>query len=208
MTCNAAAYRSSYRTCTSRLDGISGLHIFVMTQYLNMGGNPLSLNLTPGYILVFKSAFFDLAKESYNADTESYLDLCNENDDIILRMTFRAGEKKIFCNDRASKSIGDGWGKERSTDLGPLYMEKMKWQSVAISLRNFWTESRIPRYQILLDLNTVCYFDSRFPGPVTQMRYSTYRKSGGKSPLSEQIKVACFKFSDLQPEELRAIESR
>jgi hypothetical protein len=196
-------YPAESPTSTSRLDG---LDIFVMPQNLKSRGDPLSLKFLPGYVLVFKSTRFDLEKDPGSQSQESHLDLYNVNDDIILRMTFRAGQKKIFCNDRASKSLRDGWGKERSVDLGPLDFERLR-GGVTISLRTFWSDDfRITRYQILLDLTTLCYFDSRFPGPATQMSYSQ-RSVLDRPQLSDPVQVVSYKIEDLQPEERRVIES-
>ena len=191
----------------SRLDSVSARHIFVMVhkQHLQREGQQLSLNFMPGDILIFKSTYFDLTPERGH-DDQSHLDLYNKNDDIILHITFWVGQKKIFCNDcRSDFIVGNGWGKERSANLGPI-LEKMKLQSVAISLCTFWTESRITWYQILFNLITVCYFNSHFPGPATQMRYSQDGQT--KVQLLDTLEVACFKFSNLPLEEWQAIESR
>lgn len=208
MTCtgNTAAIRTPVLIELACRDSVSGLHIFIMAHWRYLKRNKeLSLNFTPRDILVFKATCLDVTPQMANdSASEASLNLYNENGDITLRMAFQAGEKEIICHDHASKFIfGDGWGKGRRTNLEP-FLQKMKWQPVRILVRAFWTESRTIRYQILFDLTTVCYFDSRFPGPATRI---TYRQFGGKFQLQEVLEVACFKFSDLQPEERQAIES-
>jgi len=169
--------------------------------------NTLPLYLATGSVLVIKSTSFDLVANGNSTvfrPGESHLDLYNKDDNITLRIKFRKGQKKIFCNDRASKSIGDGWGKERSTDLGPIDDGRSGYRSITISV---YTDSS-HRYQILFDLTTVCYFNSRFPGPALRMTYSAW---GGpfteETILSNILQVKNYRICDLQPEEKQAIES-
>jgi len=60
------------------------------------------------------------------------------------------------------------------------------------------------RYQILLDLTTVGYFDSRFLGPSRYIGYTENLR--GESILLHTWEVFRHKILDLQPEEQQAIE--
>jgi hypothetical protein len=165
---------------------------------LHKGGKKITTYLIPGTVVTFKSTLLNLDAGSQ----ESYLDLYNLSGDIILRITLRGGKNKIFCNDYTPKSLQSGWGKVRSADLD------VNWQSegATISVYNFLTESKLPRYQILVNLTTVCYFDSRFPGSVNRMSYSE-RSSTLPSILSDPLGVVSYAMLELQPEERRAIQS-
>ena len=120
---------------------VSDLHTFIMALILEKGGTTLSLVSALGCVLVFKSRF-DLA--GYIESDESYLDLHNQNGNIVLRITFRKRQQKIFFNDRAYKSLRDGLGKEPSTDSGSLYVDQLKDSGVTITVHNCGPN----RYQI------------------------------------------------------------
>ena len=168
-------------------------------------GKELSLHFEKGSILVIKSTSFDLEANGpspFKIQEENYFDLYNKDGNITLRIGFREGQKKIFCNDRASKSIGDGWGKERSTDLGPMGVDRLK----GITISVYAVSSH--RYQVLFDLTTVCFFDSRFSGPAEKMAYPPPAGVfGGRTILSNSLRVKQYEIRDLPPEEKQAIES-
>jgi hypothetical protein len=177
----------------------SGLHIFIMsTQDLYKGGKQLPVYLSPGSVVTFKSTLFDLSVLGFQT---SCLDLYNDIGDIALRITLRGGQNKIFCNDYTS-NLQRGWGKERSADLD------VNWQSqgATISVYYFLTDSKLTRYQILVNLTTVCYFDSRLRGPLVQLGYLEHPLTL-RSILSNPLRVVCCAMLDLQPEERRAIQS-
>jgi len=73
----------------------------------------LSLDFTSGMVLLLKPTRFPFAMSTLKPKP-TYLDLHNENEDILLRISLDPGmlgrNHKIFCNDRAHKSLGDGWG--------------------------------------------------------------------------------------------------
>ena len=172
-------------------------------QDLQKGGERVQLHLSSGSIVAFKSALFNA--DGLASPQSSYLDLYNEKGDIILRIRFRTGESKIFCTDYISETVLDGWGEERSFDLDVNQLLSQRW-GATISVYNFLTDSRLTRYQILVNLTTVCYFDSRAPGPVTQIGYWEYK--GTSNPiLSDPLKVMCCAMLDLPPEEQRAIQA-
>jgi hypothetical protein len=174
-----------------------------MAEALNRGDKQLPLNISSGRVLILKSTIFNLTGDT---KSENYLDLDNKTNDTILRITFRKGQKRVFFNDHAFKSIGDGWGKERSADLGPMDVDGWKYRGVTISVHAVSGRGCSGlRYQILFDLTTVCYFDSRFSGPVTGLRYTENTWEPGI--LSSSLNVVSYAIWDLQPEERRAIES-
>ena len=178
----------------------SGLHISIMTtRNLHKGGDRVPLRLSSGSVVTFKSTIFNLTERS--AAQSSYLNLYNKKGDIILQITFRAGQKKIYCDDYSS--FRNGWGKEQSANLD---VDRLQHQEARILVYSFLTDSRINRYQILVNGTTVCYFDSRFQQPVTHMSYS--QLSAATPPiLSNPLEVVCCAMSDLSPEEQRAIHS-
>ena len=170
------------------------------TQNLYKEGEPVPLHLSSGFVVTFKSTLFNLTKGS--APQSTTLNLFNQNTDIILCIVFRTGKKKIFYSDYSFNPLQGGWGKERSTDLD---VDQVQHRGATILVYNFLTDSKINRYQILVNGTTVCYFDSRFSGPVTQMRY--WGEQGTRKPiLSNPLEVVCCPILDLPPEEQRAIQ--
>ena len=181
------------------VDGVSGLHTFIMASILKNGGPKLNLAFAFGRVLVFKSTRFDLGGNVVQG--EAYIDIQHSNGDIPLRITFRRGQQKIFFNDCAFASLQDGWGKEQSAELGSVYDDRLKYSGVTITVHRPGPN----RYQILLGLTTVGYFDSRFPGISTNIGYTESLKK--IVVLSPKLEVFHHRISDLQPEERQAIES-
>jgi hypothetical protein len=188
-----------------------------MAQYLKPGKELPLRNFSAGMIIAFKSTRFDLnyhQSTPFNPHlsgpttappTATHLDLYNAKNDIVLRITFRNGQDKVFFNDRADKSLLDGWGQEQSVDLNPEDVEKWRRSGVTISVHYSLPNSRSnEQYQILFDLTTVFYFDIRFPEPAIKMGYSV---STQFDQLSDPLKVFCYKFDDLPLVERQAIES-
>jgi hypothetical protein len=167
------------------------------TQDLHKGEEDLRVYLSPGDVVTFKSTRLDL---SLPGCEESKLYLWNNKSDVILRITLRGGQNKIFCNDCAWGS----WGQERSFDLDGVvrFWGGENTISVHISL----TDSKLTRCQILVNLTTVGYFDSRCRGSVQQLSYAE-RSVGHFSILSHPLRVVCCAMSELYFEEQEAIKS-
>jgi len=81
-----------------------------------------NLDFAEGMVLSFKSPTFDLSplKPAQGRDAQpqskSHIRLYNTDSDIRVEIEFCRGENKIWLNDCAGMSIGNGWGKERSVD--------------------------------------------------------------------------------------------
>ena len=181
-------------------------------------GKELPLRFSPGMILALKSAKFDLTVPSDN-DSASVsprmdLDLCNIDNDIILRITILRGTNKVFFNDRANKSLLDGWGQEKSVELSQVDVDRWQSSGVTISVHNCSNPFK-EQYQILFDLITVCRFDNHFPGPPIKIHYSTQRSphytghSGipAHGMLSNPLKVFTYNLDDLPLVEKQAVKS-
>ena len=84
--------------------------------------------------------------------------------------------------------------------MGSFCVDRLKDSGVTIMVHN----SGPKRYQILLDLTTVGYFDSCFLGPSRYIGYTENLR--GESILSHTWEVFRHKILDLQPEEQQAIE--
>jgi len=103
--------------------------------------------------------------------------------------------------------MGDGWGKEQSASLESVCGDP----GVKITVHNCST-SGPNRYQILVGLITVGYFDSRISGPWTNITYTNkniWLKKGSYplktfAVLSSSLKVRRYKIADLLPEERQA----
>jgi hypothetical protein len=179
-----------------------------MATDLRPGKESPLLNFSAGMIIAFKSTRFDIqAHPSAPSTTRSatHLDLYNKKNDIILRITIRNGQNKVFFNDRADKSLLDGWGQEQSVDLSPVDVERWNRSGVTISVHVPFARTRSEeRYQILFDLNTVFYFDKRFPEPPRKMGYSVTTQY---HQLSDPLRVFCYELNDLPLVERQAIES-
>jgi len=122
-------------------------------------GEKISLRSAPGEVLVFKSSKLHFE--------EMHLDLKNEPGDILLRITFRTGKRRIYFKDRARKSLGDGWGKEQSAGLGFV-----SGGSATITVHKCFTASGSNRYQILVNGTSAGLFDSRISGSWTNIVYT------------------------------------
>jgi hypothetical protein len=182
-------------------------------------GNVLPLDdFSSGIIIAFKSTKFDLTVPSDNArvsvSPRMDLDLCNINNDIILRITILRGINKVFFNDHANKSLLGGWGQEQSVELSQVDVDGWRRSGVTISVHDCSTPSK-ERYQILFDLTTICFFDKRFPGPPIKIEYSAQRSPDGISDsgipahgvLSDPLKVFTYNLDDLPLVEKQAVKS-
>ena len=170
-------------------------------------GMELPLDLTSGKIIAFKSTKFDL---SGSIEHETHLELYNQNNDILLRIGIRRGYNKVFFNDRADKTLLDGWGSERSVDLNPMDVDTWRESGVTISVHDCSTHSS-EGYQILFNLTTVFNFDKRFLGPAVKVVYrqelSDYAELWYNPQMSDPLKFFSYKLDDLPLEERKAIES-
>ena len=172
-----------------------------MATNLIAGGRVLTLNFPAGMVIAFKANQLDIAGNLGAKETR--LDLYNNNGDIVLRMTIRRGQNKIFFNDRAHQSVVDGWGREKSVDLSPVDVERWHRSGVTISVHNCSKQ-----YQILFDLTTVFYFATRFPGPSITIKYSTISSLLNIVPqLSDPLKVVSCQLNNLPFMERQAITS-
>ena len=181
------------------------LHTSIMATDLRPGKELPLLKYSAEMIIAFKSTRFDLHLSPPNTTTRSsatHLVLYNVKNDIILRITIRNGQNKVFFNDRADKSLLDGWGQEQSADLSPVDVQRWKRSGVTISVHYPCPRTRF-KYQILFDLTTVFYFAKRFPEPVTKIGYSVTTQSH----LSDPLKVFCYEIDDLPLVERQAIKS-
>ncbi|KIM47249.1 hypothetical protein M413DRAFT_7794 [Hebeloma cylindrosporum] len=181
-----------------------------MSSTLQKGMSLAGINFSEGMIIAFKSTVFDLAKTGLfkGGAQETYLDLYNGCGDIVLSIMIRRGENKAFFNDRAAKSLVDGWGQTQSVDLSPEDVERWKRGGVTISVHDCSTRSE-KRYQILFDLTTICFFAKRFPGAVEKVLYDDRfaKTSRSQSQLSDSLKVFFYKLEDLAAEERQVIVS-
>ena len=186
-----------------------------MARDLKPGKELPLLNFSAGRIIAFKSSRFDLHQVPLltvsafrghtAAATATHIDLYNIKNDIILRITFRDGQNKVFFNDRADKSLLDGWGQEQSVDLSPVDVERWKRSGVTISVHHPLPHTRSKKqYQILFDLTTVFFLNQRFPEPAIKIGYpveTQYHQS------LDPLKVFCYELDDLPLVERQAIES-
>jgi len=175
-----------------------------MATNLIAGGRVVTLNLPAGMVIAFKANQLEIAGNL--GAKETHLDLCNSNGDIVLRMTIRRGQNKIFFNDRAHHSVVDGWGQEKSVDLDPVDVERWHRSGLTISVHNCSTD--VEQYQILFDLTTVFYFATRFPGPAITIKYSTTSSLFQFVPqLSDPLRVVSYQLNTLPFTERQAITS-
>jgi hypothetical protein len=179
-------------------------------------GREVFFNFKPGMVIALKSTQFKW-RDSFSSFLGSAertprmdLDLCNIKDDIILRITFLKGQNKVFFNDRAHKSLLDGWGEEKSVKLSRGDVDRWERSGVTISVHDCSTPSK-EQYQILFDITTVYYFEKRFPGRPIMIRYSPdlTDSTGEPSPsiLSDPLEMITYNLDDLPPMEKQAIRS-
>jgi hypothetical protein len=177
-------------------------------------GQELPLIYKPGMVIALKSSQFKWRDPFFNSvgrTPRMDLDLCNIDNDIILRITFFLGQNQVLFNDRADKSVLDGWGQDQIVTLSREDVDRWERSGVTISVHDCSTPSK-EQYQILFDITTVYYFEKRFPGPPIKIRYSPALKldSMGRpipSILSDPLKVSVYNLDDLPPMEKQAIRS-
>jgi len=173
-------------------------------------GRVIPLDFMSGMILVLKPTQSPFAISS--SETMStlkpkpiHLDLYSQNGDILLRITFDPGmlgrNHKIFCNERARKSLGDGWGEEQKVDVDKSF-DAWNDSQFKISVHHYSTDSEFGRYQILLGKTTVCHFDKHIPGRATKLTYT-----GNMSLGPDSWNLSLYLKSDLQPDERRLLGS-
>jgi hypothetical protein len=208
-----------YYTCEFKIqigDIIPCLHTSIMDTDLRTG-KELPLNgFSPGMVIALKSPKFDLTVPCDNGwasvSPRMDLDLCNINNDIILRITILRGTNKVFFNDRADKSLLDGWGQERSVELSQVDVDRWQRSGVTISVHNCSTRSK-GQYHILFDLTSIYHFDKRFPGPPIKVKYSAQQSPDDTSDsgipahgiLSNLLKVLTCNLDDLPLAEKQAL---
>ena len=193
-------------------------HTSIMATDLSAEKN-LPLNgFSPGMIIALKSAKFDLMVPSdddwVSVSPRMDFDLCNIDNDIVLRITILRGINKVFFTDYTSKSLLGGWGQEKSMELSQEDVDRWQRSGVTISVHNCSNPFK-EQYQILFDLTTIYHFDKRFPGPAIKINYSTQRSpddtSDSRIPahgiLSNPLKVSTYKIDDLPFVEQRAVKS-
>jgi hypothetical protein len=212
---NVSMYVSNVRVQIG--DIVPCLHTSIMAKYLS-AGKELPLSLLPGRILALKSAKLDLKIPNDNdwasASPRVDLDLCNIDNDIILRITILRGTNKVFFNDHADKSLLDGWGQEKSVELSQVDVDRWQRSGVTISVHNCPNPFK-EQYQILFDLTTVCRFDKHFPGLPIKISYSTQRSPHDTNDsgipahgiLSDPLKVFTYNLDDLPLVEQQAVGS-
>ena len=168
------------------------LYIFAMTTVLGYNAT-IPLNFTSGTILVLQATQpgrpvgFDY--------TTFHLNLSNKIGDTLLYLSFSG--KAIVFRDRAHRTLGDGWGEAQTVKFKRV--DSMKGQSVynvRVSIHHYLTDSEFGRYQILLNGKTVYHLDKRFPGPATQIKYTSDINYG---PISWAVDA--FQVDKLLPEE-------
>jgi hypothetical protein len=166
----------------------------------------LKSKVSTGVIIALKSTEFDLADPQDGITHATHLDLYNRSNDIVLRITIRRGQNKVFFNDRADKSLSDGWGQEQSLDLSLADVDRWKRSGVTISVQDRSTPSE-KRFQVFFDLTTVYSFKKRFPGSATKLTYSLESPLYYQTPLSNPLKVLFYELNDLPFVERQAVES-
>jgi len=191
-----------------------------MTTDLN-SGKELPISFSAGMIIAFKSAKLDLTPvprvsvdEWVPVIHKTDLDLCNIDHDIILRITFFRGSKRVFFNDRANESLSDGWGQEKSVELSQEDLDRWQRSGVTISVHDCSIPSK-EQYRILFDSTTIHYIDKHFPGPATKVTYSAeqllYTSITGRPSrgiLSDPLKIFTYNLDDLLLVDKQAVESR
>ena len=204
--CHSILHTSSYlgliKLATST--SVNSIHLW-SSHFLHdrhKRGDWVSLHLSSGSIVAFKSTLFNLTEGS--APQSCALSLFNKNGDTILSIAFQTGQEKIFYSGFSSKPYLDSWGKEWSTDLD---VDRLQNQGARILVYRFLTDSRTNQYQILVNGTTMCYFDSHFWQPVTHISYLQLLATAPPI-LSNPLDIMWCTMLDLSPEEQRAISVR
>jgi hypothetical protein len=215
---NVSMYVSNVRVHIG--DIIPCLHTSIMDTDLSAGKELHLKSFSPGMILALKSDKLDLTvpcdDDRASVSPRMDLDLWNINNDIILRITIVRGTNKVFFNDRADKSLLDGWGQEKSVELSQEDVDRWQRSGVTISVHDCSTRSK-EQYQILFDLTTMYHFNKRLPGPPIKIEYSAQRSpddtsdSGTPAPshgiLSDPLKLLTYNLDDLPLVEKQALNS-
>jgi hypothetical protein len=164
-----------------------------MATVLERGKN-LPLNFTSGTILALKPT----PPAKALANFEFALCLYSEKGDMLLGIWFFP--RSILFQDRAHKSLGNGWGEPHEADMTNVDLKDLSVLDVKVSIHHYLTDSEFGRYQILLNGKTIVHFERRCPGPATQIWYVV--GTGGGPPSWD---VDIYQIDDLLPEEQLAL---
>jgi hypothetical protein len=169
------------------------LYIFTMPKVLERNQR-IPLDFPSGTILALEPTTVSKAPASF----EFSLSLENDKDDILLMMWFFTGFIRV--NDRASRSLGDGWGEPRKVDITQVDLKGRSLLAVKVSIHHYRIDSAFERYQILFDGITITHFEKRFPGPATQIVYWVGTNGGPPSWVFDVCEI-----NELLPEERLAL---
>jgi hypothetical protein len=185
---------------------VKRLYTFTMAINLHISRKlSLKSQLSTGVIIVLKSTQFNLEDLQDGMVHATHLDLYNKHNDIVLRITIRRGQNKVFFNDRAHKSLSNGWGQKQSLDLSLADVDRWKRSGVKISIQDCSTPSE-KRFQVYFNLTTVYSFKKRFPGLATKLVYSSTAKFC-RPQLSTPLEVSFYELNDLPLVERQVVES-
>ena len=168
------------------------LHIFTMVTVLGKD-REIPVNFTPGTIITLEPT---ASSREVPANFSYALGLCNKRGDTLLHIRFST--RGIVLNDWACRSLGGGWGERREVDT--IYKGRGL-LSVKISIHHYLTESKFGRYQILFNGKTIAHFQTRFPGPATEIVYLLHTPGGPRDWF-----VDAYQIEDLLREEQLALE--
>jgi hypothetical protein len=194
MICMSTCHRAHLVIGKHHLDCC--LHIFTMATVLKRG-KKIPLNFPSGTILALKPT--PLAKAP--ASLSFAISLHNEKGDTLLSIWFSSGH--IIFNDRARRSLGDGWGKKYKVDMTHMDLKGRSLLEVTVSIYHYLTDSEFGRYQILFNGITIAHFQTRFRGPATWVDYWVGDQSPPRGPPSWNVDV--YQIDDLLPEERLAL---
>ena len=153
------------------------------------------LAFPPGSILALEPT--PLAKPP--ANFEFALELYNRNGDTLLSILFST--QWIVFNDRACRSLGDGWGEPRKVDITQVDLKGRSLIAVKVSIHHYLTDDTdFGRYQILFNGITITHFEKIFPGSATEISYWVGTLGGPPSWVFD-----VFRMNDLLPQDRLAL---
>jgi hypothetical protein len=130
-------------------------------------------------IIVFQSAKLDLTPSSGTGIDNTYVNIISADNNILLHISIRRAQNAIVLNSRTA----DGpWGTEERVTLEGRFVNGL---NTTITVYDHGD-----RFQVLIDYNTIHYYEKRIHENGTAVSYNT--NEGHTSPFSDVLAVTTY----------------
>ena len=138
-------------------------------------------------IIVFQSAKLDLTPSTGSGIDNTAVNILDDAGDYLLHISIRRKENAIVLN---SKTAGGAWGKEERVTLEGRFVNGLN-TTIAVYDHG-------DRFQVLIDYNTIHYYDKRILENGTAISYAI--NPDQVSPFSDTLAVTTYEaFANIVP---------